>query len=1031
MTTWTPFTVDVVKNALPSDMGQLYANWITAHPEKANRLAEIVDETRRTFRDAVSTNPRTLMDPETDTVPTVAFRHALNVLYFNLGMEMGAQLGPDAHSQYLRADLWLRMVQTGGIPMPVDADLRGGTPSFSEPAGRDPRRQRSFCRGRAAIFGMCLAAALGLAGNTWAGWLSPSQTGFTPDETLQRIAGDRVNALALAGATDDLWRALDGHNHDGRYDPAGAAAAVSNDLWQALGAHNHDGRYDLFGTANAVSNGLQQALAGEAATRAAFDDELQGVNGLVLYGHDLYRETIVNSAPGWLDWQVSEIDGQPTVWVWAHWEDVILNADGSLDDDQSPDFWASDFGQYAWILDPDGNYRVPQEWQDGDHFDNVGPDNAVACSWNGWQWCLGETTVDDTVIDAVDTGYTGSDYLGSYDDNAECAIDWQVSDDRKQASYTINWQPSANAPQWSPWYQYADSVQAMIRIRPAANDAFVWDGGVVGDLCAPDGTVLAWLGNGSIDPPVEMSAGFFFGYTCTDWYPNTYGATPVYLDSQWLYGFERRMVWFQVPSAYETTNIAQTVVAPLADRVTTVEGVAAGAAATAAAAATLDALTNDFLILRGDTTTLPVQYYETFDEYGTGQTWTASVYSTPDGSYYYNASAAGTIFGGGQYPDSSPAHLGLAGGYVGNVLNDSYWIAPSMRYGVGAVSYIARLRSSASGWSRSLTTEYSTDGLTWIIASSNLMSAAVGIINVTAAVNTKVPTLVRIHGLSDTGTDKNNNSLVWVDKVTITYPPAQVLTNIEAIGEVLEQGGANRLFGSNAAPMIEGFESNWVRYGTTPNFYATNLVTGWHTYGYWAFSENVLLWPGPFFPNSGTNSATVPATVNPWIASPVCSNGIGSVSFLMRNRYSDGSGLGTGVMQVQISTNNEASWSTVQSILIPAGNPPPIVTNTTVINTSVPAQVRLYVLSMVYGWSVSQAIIDNISITPYVPQRLATINDIGREMELAERGPDNSVNTFAFGGARAVGNAAVRTNLSLRINVNGTWYDVPVATVTP
>jgi hypothetical protein len=143
MTTWTPFTVDVVKNALPSDMGQLYANWITAHPEKANRLAEIVDETRRTFRDAVSTNPRNLIDTETDTVPTVGFRHALNMLFFNLGMEMGAQLGSDAHSQYLRADLWLRMVQTGGIPfMPVDADLRGGTPSFSAPAKRGPRLER-------------------------------------------------------------------------------------------------------------------------------------------------------------------------------------------------------------------------------------------------------------------------------------------------------------------------------------------------------------------------------------------------------------------------------------------------------------------------------------------------------------------------------------------------------------------------------------------------------------------------------------------------------------------------------------------------------------------------------------------------------------------------------------------------------------------------------------------------------------------------------------------------------------------------
>ena len=129
MTTWTPFTLAVVTNALPTDVGQLYTNWITAHPEKANRLVEIVTETRQAIRDAVSTNPRNIIDPATDTVPTVGFRHGLNMVFFSLGMEMGAQMGPDAHSQMLRADLWLRMVQTGGIPMAVDVGMRGGTPS--------------------------------------------------------------------------------------------------------------------------------------------------------------------------------------------------------------------------------------------------------------------------------------------------------------------------------------------------------------------------------------------------------------------------------------------------------------------------------------------------------------------------------------------------------------------------------------------------------------------------------------------------------------------------------------------------------------------------------------------------------------------------------------------------------------------------------------------------------------------------------------------------------------------------------------
>ena len=140
MTTWTPFTLAVVTNALPSDMGQLYANWITAHPDKVNRLGEIVEEVRRTFRDAVAANLKNLMDSESDSVPNVGFRHALNMTIFNLGMEMGVALGPDAYSQVVRADLWLRMVQNGGIPISCAVELRGGTPSFSRPTRRKAAR---------------------------------------------------------------------------------------------------------------------------------------------------------------------------------------------------------------------------------------------------------------------------------------------------------------------------------------------------------------------------------------------------------------------------------------------------------------------------------------------------------------------------------------------------------------------------------------------------------------------------------------------------------------------------------------------------------------------------------------------------------------------------------------------------------------------------------------------------------------------------------------------------------------------------
>lgn len=144
MTTWTSFTLAVVTNTLPSDLEQLRVNWVTAHPEKANRLAEIVEEVRKTFRDAVLSNRLNVMDSATDTVPTIGFRHALNLAIYNLGMEMGAQMAADADNVVTRAEIWLRMVEGGTIPIPCDEEARGGTPTYKTPRERAPRPDRGI-----------------------------------------------------------------------------------------------------------------------------------------------------------------------------------------------------------------------------------------------------------------------------------------------------------------------------------------------------------------------------------------------------------------------------------------------------------------------------------------------------------------------------------------------------------------------------------------------------------------------------------------------------------------------------------------------------------------------------------------------------------------------------------------------------------------------------------------------------------------------------------------------------------------------
>ena len=86
MSGWKELTSETVLNALPTDMGNLYRSWVDANPTKVNRLAEIVSETVTMFREAVAVYPWYVMDPDITMVPVSGFRHALDMVIFNLGM---------------------------------------------------------------------------------------------------------------------------------------------------------------------------------------------------------------------------------------------------------------------------------------------------------------------------------------------------------------------------------------------------------------------------------------------------------------------------------------------------------------------------------------------------------------------------------------------------------------------------------------------------------------------------------------------------------------------------------------------------------------------------------------------------------------------------------------------------------------------------------------------------------------------------------------------------------------------------------
>ena len=113
--TWTALTISEVQDAMPTELEPLYASWIVAHPEKDGRLEELTEETVAVCRAAVAAGAVNALDPDPTKVPISGFRHMLNIIFFNVGMEMGVDFEPEVHRVMTRADIWLRGVQLGTI----------------------------------------------------------------------------------------------------------------------------------------------------------------------------------------------------------------------------------------------------------------------------------------------------------------------------------------------------------------------------------------------------------------------------------------------------------------------------------------------------------------------------------------------------------------------------------------------------------------------------------------------------------------------------------------------------------------------------------------------------------------------------------------------------------------------------------------------------------------------------------------------------------------------------------------------------
>lgn len=141
---WVTFDLAVVKNAMPSDIDNLRRTWEESNPGKAARLEELTAEMRGLVRGACKAREGTVMDPDLSTIPINGFRHAMNLVVFHLGMEMGVQFAPAVFTLFTSANVWLRLVAAGTVnPVPAAAaeSEAGGTPWYQTARCRRRREQ--------------------------------------------------------------------------------------------------------------------------------------------------------------------------------------------------------------------------------------------------------------------------------------------------------------------------------------------------------------------------------------------------------------------------------------------------------------------------------------------------------------------------------------------------------------------------------------------------------------------------------------------------------------------------------------------------------------------------------------------------------------------------------------------------------------------------------------------------------------------------------------------------------------------------
>ena len=126
---YTLITTEYVAAIMSASLLSAYQQWLLDHPDKAGRLAVIIQQTAAEFRSAIRANGLPLSDDRATALPESCLRHAQTTILFELKKEIGITMSESENAAAIRADVFLRGIWTGVIPATLDGSI--ASPSYN------------------------------------------------------------------------------------------------------------------------------------------------------------------------------------------------------------------------------------------------------------------------------------------------------------------------------------------------------------------------------------------------------------------------------------------------------------------------------------------------------------------------------------------------------------------------------------------------------------------------------------------------------------------------------------------------------------------------------------------------------------------------------------------------------------------------------------------------------------------------------------------------------------------------------------